>query len=1150
MTNFSALPNPFYPQFKFLNSDTTIYIGATGNDLNSGLTPLAPVATLKKAWDIISTYTIVGNAKVYIQFQKGVYNVTSPNTFFPENLYHPQGENITIQGDPSAFKQQYLTTVKDYTFDMSKWGHWGHTGTVNLWGRTAAPNAAASGSGSRNHGYTAEDLGTYVAISNAAFGAEYHYYDYQNSLYTYNYSTVGLIPRYRSGSTDVANHMQAFNSYPDMWYGHGTSADDGFGIVGLARIVEATADSVNLGLAFKNINRDTRSSAVSLPDDSAGKVGNSTQTYSLHGVASGYPQSQLHFPNGYYGATGNITPIGYNNNNYVMAGWPAAYPSAATAGVSNVITTDPYLVSNYPVVLKITGNHNTRPAISLKNCRLGGLINLCFVNGSWEGTSAGSMSLSRGLNDYIGPMGYWHNATPPVIAMENSELDIRHIGINAMTGYGSCIDIRNSKLGVWSKYPEQSISLASANSYDLVNNAGHASMVYARTGSLENAPVLMVNALGAGIYSYNSDITLSASPGGGAGWSNAGWRDRFRYTDSTVWIQSMNNAITLTHTSKLHLLSGIFIRSDLWPSIRIQMMIPAALGLLDASGSGGTYGTGIWNPNGTNMPRSIIMTAKTPTSVGNGLTLARMQYPYFANSTNYWNHSNQKMGLTGPDAWRYFINGVDVTSTVQNPTQTVRYVYLNGTRVGDPSLALHVNDYYSLMNGASGCTLCFYSFADDAETQQNVQSFQVSKNNARFVTGSGVTLDIRSAGANTAGVSADYYGILYYYMGSQASGNVRADSTYCINDEQRQSLIVLTESSSLHYGRNMLLSGGQHGLFVGRESTVAPNSNIVGSGLAYGSAYGSYYPLTVILAEQQGSSVICSQEDSSVTVGALFTKNPPILPHWTSTCTGVGAVSYAVLKARSGGKINIIDTCVLVTPTRTIVPALQTPNGYKPGFGTDNNASTTTPTTSVKLYENVTAVHCEDGGVVNGAVKKAGAFTLPQKEIISDGSVYATPEQNDANVTVITTNSGGVVSGFDTVPSSAITNNTTLKSSWNVWSTTGSGTNRRIQTQETDKNKRFTNQSLSDPMFRFWLQNMGWSGGGNFWNIPIMTTASESYGTSATIAVDAGTTAARTATSYGKLVLEPILSANTVLAQKLVNNTSNTGWFSTYPWVR
>ena len=34
----------------------------------------------------------------------------------PDNLYHPQGSNIIIQGDPTAINQRYLYRVKNYSY--------------------------------------------------------------------------------------------------------------------------------------------------------------------------------------------------------------------------------------------------------------------------------------------------------------------------------------------------------------------------------------------------------------------------------------------------------------------------------------------------------------------------------------------------------------------------------------------------------------------------------------------------------------------------------------------------------------------------------------------------------------------------------------------------------------------------------------------------------------------------------------------------------------------------------------------------------------------------------------------------------------------------------------------------------------------------
>ena len=135
---YSHLPypsNPALEQLKVLATDTTIYIapdasgktGSTstwtgltyGNDASGDGTMAKPFATLKRAWTEAQKYTIVGNAVLTIQFQKGIYNYTYTTTDtgtnpFPTNLYHPQGDNIIIQGDNTGINQRYIYNVNYY----------------------------------------------------------------------------------------------------------------------------------------------------------------------------------------------------------------------------------------------------------------------------------------------------------------------------------------------------------------------------------------------------------------------------------------------------------------------------------------------------------------------------------------------------------------------------------------------------------------------------------------------------------------------------------------------------------------------------------------------------------------------------------------------------------------------------------------------------------------------------------------------------------------------------------------------------------------------------------------------------------------------------------------------------------------------------
>ena len=212
---YSSLQIPDIPSTRIIDTDTYIYIappnhpagktgstpnwtGATyGSDSTGNGSVSSPYATLKAAWTKAQEYIIQGNGRIIIQFQKGIYGYTynpadrSTNPF-PENLYHPQGERITIQGDPEAIKQRYLYTVKDYTWDLSRAAYFGHTGTVNLWyaqhayGYTAA--SYPSGNGTTHHGFTGEDVFGYVAISNAAQSVDLNrsYIDLYNAVSTNN----------------------------------------------------------------------------------------------------------------------------------------------------------------------------------------------------------------------------------------------------------------------------------------------------------------------------------------------------------------------------------------------------------------------------------------------------------------------------------------------------------------------------------------------------------------------------------------------------------------------------------------------------------------------------------------------------------------------------------------------------------------------------------------------------------------------------------------------------------------------------------------------------------------------------------------------------------------------------------------------------
>lgn len=393
---YSALPNPAYPQTNFISSDTTIYVGATGSDGYDGLTPSTPFATFKKAWETAQTYTIVGAAVLYIQFQKGIYSVTNHSAFFPTDLYHPQGGNIIIQGDPTAIKERYLWKVGSYNWDLAPMSFYGHTGEVNLWSSALGVT----------HGFTGEDVGGYVAIVNQ----------------TISKGSYG-VPNFGDGVTDTKwdrNYVlrHAFN--------HGYPYEEGDGILGLAKIVSATAAGQTLGLAFRNINMDTRlvgfiGTNANSTDHPNGKITgglrNTNNTWC--GVANNYPEAQYSEPIGYYGNPGWSAGAG-------TTAFPAQ-PSGLTYISDDVIS-----VVNYPVIIRSSGAATSSPIQMITpGARIRAIRNLMFVRAEYDGATYGSQPLVNGLarTNLANSVGLTDTDSPAISLFGNVETSIRHIGV-------------------------------------------------------------------------------------------------------------------------------------------------------------------------------------------------------------------------------------------------------------------------------------------------------------------------------------------------------------------------------------------------------------------------------------------------------------------------------------------------------------------------------------------------------------------------------------------------------------------------------------------------------------------------------------------------------------------------------------------------
>ena len=727
---YSAIPNSAFPQAVLLSRDTFIYIGATGSDTADGTTREKAVATLKRAWEIAKTYTIVGDATLYIQFNKGIYNYTydSGNTAsnpFPNILYHPQGRNIVIQGDLDAIKQRYVWQVKDYSWDLSRWSYFGHTGTVNTWfsGPTHGGNSAASGwaegsasgSGTTAHGFTAEDEGGYVYIGNVGLDTNPYY----------GYRDIG------NGVADYKYILQNNHNYGRYCFNHGLSYEDAYAIVGLARIEGASADPGNLFLQFKYQNLDGRVHTYPGNTTVDGRIRGGLGNGLSYGIIdSNYPEPQYCVPNGYYGPTFGVgvsgeihTPNtnansalggGSNAPNY---GWDTgssvniSYP-ARPSGVNHV-TDDPHLLTSYPVVIKTTpigANAYSRQAVPLvlSNCEIKAIRNLMFVNTDSEGVSWGNKSQIQGFdqNFHVGTAINEYKYSDCGLYMDNdSKTTIRHLGFY---GYGSglgrpAVYVNNSILNMDRGLDPIAFSAGANAAFTQFEYYANANTVYARLGKLSNTPIL--------VSSHGGPIVFE-----GAGtFVDFSSRDSYAVKKisatqciSPVWIQASSGGGVLfaADRSSIKLGSTHLMNTGYPPGfVRMRFEIPVFAGATLPTATGATgafYIPEVLAASRGNRYKSIVAYKN---SGGTRVPIAR--FFDFINAPGYVTYD--ALGWTGA-AWSGGTGALTTYTPRPVYTQTVQAYGLRLNQAGfDSSSAVRT------WMGIAGNTLEFFAYKDHVE---------------------------------------------------------------------------------------------------------------------------------------------------------------------------------------------------------------------------------------------------------------------------------------------------------------------------------------------------------------------------------------------------------------------------------------------------
>lgn len=470
----SALPypsNPSLEQLKVLATDSVIYLSPTGNDGTGDGTLAKPYLTLQKCMDVARTYTIVGSATLYIRFLRGEYTITQN-----VDLYHPQGGNLIIEGDPAAFQQRCVWQVEDYTWNLENFAGGGHTGSIRLFDGVTTN---ISNGGVTMHGFTGQDQGVYFSITNAHTGSRN------------GYVSSGGAGIYGINGNNPDNQGPGYSTVfaGDRFFNHGYSFEDAEGILGIGRILGATTSNTKLDVQFQNLNIDTRCPGLTWGPGNAGINNN----LSWAGWNSNYPEPQYSRPNGYYGWAGTAP---WKNDSATVT-----YPS--NPGVSHN-TVDPFILSTYPVVIRSSYNSNTG-SLFLKNGTLKALRNIFFANNqepfvSSNGAIGATLNFSQGISSVVAnSVSRISGVAGTGLYLENANMGIRHLGFY---GIGNALSLYNSKVYSYFDKSGNTGTNTGVNSiYGTIN--------YAVQNTLDNAPVICTTQVNQGIVANNSVIDFT-----------------------------------------------------------------------------------------------------------------------------------------------------------------------------------------------------------------------------------------------------------------------------------------------------------------------------------------------------------------------------------------------------------------------------------------------------------------------------------------------------------------------------------------------------------------------------------------------------------------------------------------------------------------
>jgi hypothetical protein len=731
-----------------ITSDTVFYVATTGDDGTGDGTLAKPYLTLAKALQVANTYTIVGTATLYIRLLRGEYTISTP-----VNLYHPQGSNIVIEGDPAAFNQRTLYQVQNYTWNIQNFAGGGHTGSIRLFDGVTTNTANTT-----KHGFTSPDQGMYFTITNAAIGSRDGYQTSSSA------SGFGI----NSNTTSDGSYTTQF--YGDRFFNHGCSFEEGEGILGIGRILGATTSDSLLAVQFQNTNTDVRCPSL----DVAGGL-NNVSTWA--GVGSNYPESQYSQPNGYYGGDNTWT------SDFSTV---TLYPTKASTSATVTVTTDPYVLSTYPVTIRAAygSNYGT---LFLKNGTLKGIRNIFFINNAapytlYNGTTGSTANYSQALsaitNQNIAPTS---NGT--ALLLENSSVGIRHLGF---LGTGTALSAYGSK--VYAYYDNTGFTMGTPSA----SQSGQSS--YAVQNTLDNAPVICTAQCKHGIVAKNSVIDFTNGSGLNRNYG-ADYRHNGSYISSTARsVELFNSKFTA---------NSVHVRcdSDL-PKFKMDIVVPVFTGMGDKTNAKASFPAYQDTTEFSNVypaaKLSWINTTGTAFDIGYvNYVVAGGIVPGGIGTTLFGSTSGASL-ITGSDAteYRYYtLYGVKVTTFPLVSLKTVSREDLNFQLDGGTTFSIK---FYkdSALSGVSaqyfvGNTSVLVSGRDGVTTgYTNVISGKAYINNFVSFGGNDASVYMNSAANAVAvydGSQLEIEKCLSVVNGGYRAVDVRNGSTVIVGDLQTSS---------------------------------------------------------------------------------------------------------------------------------------------------------------------------------------------------------------------------------------------------------------------------------------------------------------------------------------------------------------------------